>query len=828
MVLSKKPAKAAFLLFFLSIFQSAAQEFIIKGKVFDAGTREPLAFVNIMANPGPQGTSTDIDGKFLLRSGQAVKSLKISYVGYLPTEHAVDPSLREQTIYLQKKELELSEVVIKPGINPANRIIRKVLENRPINDHERMNSFYYSTYEKITFGPENDSIRLPDSLKTDTTALNMKAFFERQYLFLMESVTERSFMYPDKNYNKVIASRVSGFSDPLFVFLMSQLQSTSFYKEVIRISDKDYINPISSGTLNKYYFEIRDTLIEPYPYDTTYIMTFRPLMKTNFEGLKGVISISTNSFAIRNVIAQPARPTGTITIKIQQLYDFVQNERWFPVQLNTDIIFQGAIGKGTVSIGIGSGTGDTTRQDLVGRGKSYIKDISLNPEFRRSKFGFVEVDVQQDAYRKTEEAWNLYRNDSLTLREANTYQVLDSIGKANDFDKLGYKLDAVLNGKIPVGPVDLELDKLFRINKQEAFRVGVGIHTNDRFSSLVQLGGYVAYGFGDKMFKYGGNTDLVLDRFRDTRLRIAVDYDMNEAGADDPFEESRNLLDASQFRQMLVNRMDQATRQKISLGSRIAKYAHVETSFSRSDVLPLYDYRYLTHQSGNIDIYSSGFRFSEASLMIRYAYGEKFIRNTRSVISLGTSYPVVWLSATRGVSGFGGGEYDYFCVKFKVHKTLSFKYAGKTSFTLLGGWIDKDVPYPVLFNAMSSYGAFSLYSPNSFATMRMNEFVADRFVALFASHNFGKLLYRSKYFNPQPELITNIGIGKLSNEENHLGIDIRSYEKGFAESGLLINNILNLGLSNVGFGVFYRYGPYSFPHWKDNLAVKLAVGFALL
>jgi hypothetical protein len=52
--------------------------------------------------------------------------------------------------------------------------------------------------------------------------------FEKPHLFLMESITELQFQYPDKNYNKVVASRVSGFGDPLFVILMSQLQLLRF------------------------------------------------------------------------------------------------------------------------------------------------------------------------------------------------------------------------------------------------------------------------------------------------------------------------------------------------------------------------------------------------------------------------------------------------------------------------------------------------------------------------------------------------------------------------------------------------------------------------
>jgi hypothetical protein len=811
-----------FILLFIAILPFLhAQEFIAKGRVVDAGTHEALAFVNILANEGPRGVTTDIDGKFLIKSPVSILKLKLSYVGYESKVYVVDQSVKEQIILLTRKELELPEVVIKPGINPAHRIIRQVLENRLINDHERMDAFSYTTYEKTVFGPEHDTIPFSELMKTDTSMLDMKKFFDRQHLFIMESVTERKFKSPDKNYNKVVASRVSGFGDPLFVFLMGQLQSTSFYKETIKIVEKEYINPISNGTFSKYYFEIQDTLIEPHPYDTTFIISFRPFIRTNFDGLKGVISISTNKFAIRNVIAQPNKDASTMTIKIQQLYDFVQDEHWFPLQLNTDIIFQGAMGKGSISVGTGSGPADSTKQDLIGRGKSYISNIKLNPELRRNQFGFVEVDVQPDAYHKTEEVWNQFRVDSLTQRDRNTYRIIDSIGKASNFDNIGKKLDALLNSKLPIGPLDLELDKLFGINYHEGVRLGVGAHTNYKVSSVFQLGGYGAYGFKDKKIKYGGNLDVVIDRFHETRIGVHIEDDVNEAGARNLFEKGSNLLNASMFRRLLIERMDNTQMQQVSAGTRLFNYAKLELALNRSLTKPLYEYRYDSVEN------SSGFQHTELAFTLRYAYGEKFLKNAQSLVSMGTKYPILWFSVEHGIKGFADGNYDFNRFSFKAQKTISFKYLGKTTITLLAGYIDRNVPYPFLFNGLSSFAGFTLYSPGSFSTMRMDEFVSDKYASLFLSHSFGKLLYRSEHFSPQPELVTNMGIGSLSHPVIHERMDAKSYEKGYFESGLLINNIFNFYLTRIGVGGFYRYGYYAFPDWKDNVALKLSMSFIL-
>jgi hypothetical protein len=808
-----------FFLFCIGILQSVAQPVLIKGRVIDYDSRDPLAFVNIRINDGPEGVISDIDGKFTVKTSEPVTKLIFSYIGYEELDYIPENDAKEVVIRLKKTAYELSEILIKPGINPANRIISEVIANRFINDHERLPSFTYTSYEKMFFGPESDSIPQIDSLAADSSYIRAKDFFNKQHLFIMESVVKRSFRFPSDNYNKVIASRVSGLKDPLFVFLISQLQSTTFYKEVLKIVDKDYINPISNGCFSKYYFEIQDTIVEPYPYDTTYIISYRPLMNTNFNGLKGTVYVSTNGFAIRNVIASPARDEGMFSIKIQQLYDFIDSTHWFPVQLNTDLIIK------NTAISIDSSS--KTQLKMMGRGKSYISEIDLEPDLKRSQFGAIEVDVQPDAYSQTEDVWNRYRIDSLTQRDQRTYRVIDSIGKANNFDRLTRRLDAMMNGKVTFGYVDLYMDNLFKVNHYEGLRLGLKLSTSDKVSRWFKVGGYGAYGFKDKEFKYGAEGKIIFDRFRDFSFTAAFYDDVDEAGADPKFDQSRNLLNPERFRDIMVERMDQTRSYEARLNSRLFKYLTAGAGFSTYKRIPLYSYDYVNASSENITVSTSEFTFTEASITLRYAYGEKYMKNTQTAISLGTNYPIVQFHATHGFNDVLGGQYEYNRFDLKISKSMFTKYIGTTSVTLMAGLIDRDIPYVNLYNARASYRPFTFHSPGSFATMRMDEFTADRYASFFFSHNFGKLLFRSKYFSPEPELVTNLGIGSLSNPENHIKDGIKSYEKGYYESGVVVNKILRLGLTDVGLAWFYRYGPYALPTPKENMAWKIAFQFVL-
>jgi hypothetical protein len=114
-------------------------------------------------------------------------------------------------------------------------------------------------------------------------------------------------------------------------------------------------------------------------------------------------------------------------------------------------------------------------------------------------------------------------------------------------------------------------------------------------------------------------------------------------------------------------------------------------------------------------------------------------------------------------------------------------------------------------------------------TMGYNEFTASKYINIFYTHNFGRFYARDRFFNPEIEIIANMGWGKLKKPNLHQYIILKSIEKGFYESGLNMNNILNLNLTGlkIGFGVgfFYRMGAYAFKQNNQNLISKITTNF---
>ena len=829
-----------FLLYLIlaSLVGSGQNIYYVSGKVTDSKTKEPLAFVNIVINNSQYGGTTDIDGKFRLRNAYPVQKLQLSYVGYLPLTYSVGNKTENLSIQLTRTEIELTEVDIFPGINPAHRIIRNVIENRDQNDPEKLNSFSYTSYDKTVFTAEADTsinkefkdtltqkhqhevllFSLPasdtltiDSTRTDSNNMALKNLLNKQFLFLMENVTKRKFLAPDKNYNQVIATRMSGFKDPIFVFLTTQIQSFSFYKPFITIFQNTYVNPISSGSLGKYFFKLEDTLYSAK--DTVFVISFRPRIGTNFDGLKGVISINTNKWAIQNVIAQPNHNKGGLRIKIQQLYELVDGEHWFPVQLNTDVKF--------MMLQVGG-------YAAIAKGRSYIRDIVLNPELVRREFNHLDVEVEKAATDRSEKYWNQYRIDSLTVKDRKTYHTIDSIGKKANFDKYAKSFKTILSGRIPFKIIDFDLNRIMGYDTYEGLILGLGIHTNDRLTKWFKVGGFYQYSFAISTAKYGGDASFLLNKRNDFSVRGGYFYDLVESGGVKFFDDYNSILSGN-FQPLLVKKLDRVENEDFSVTIRARKYwlfnLGISRSYKKSTTTDL------ASSIGNAVILQNEFQFTDVVAALKWAYKEKFIQTIDDKISIGTNYPVIWLQYTHGIKGFLDGQFDYNRLDLKVRKTFMIKYLGKLTFQVNAGYVDQPVPACNLYYGNASYRLITLFAPNSFATMRMNEFLSSKYASLYLYHDFGYLLFKGKkWFHPEFALSQNIGFGWLDHPERYRYINLsqepyKTMDLGYYESGLLINKLIDLKLYTIGIGAFYRWGPYSMNNTWDNFAWKVTVIF---
>ncbi len=789
-------------------------QMVYTGRVIDAGTGKPLAFVNVVTDDGNKGTSTDIDGKFILKTKEKVHKLTFSYLGYKTQEILVDKFRSGTTIKLQPTEIELSEVTIMPGENPALRIIKNALARRDINNYENLPAFTYEAYEKMVFRASVDSFPLPDSLLSDTNEMHLRKFFTERNLFMIENFYERKHKLPDEEKQEVKATRVSGFKDPIFVFLITQLQSTTFYNDVISIGGKNYINPLAPGSIGRYFYQLQDTLIENE--DTIYSVFYRPWKGTRFDGLKGILNISNKGWAIASVTAEPYEPSEGLSIKIQQLYEPDSNGQWFPRQLNTDLIFK------NLEIAAGKGK-DTRRYYVTASGRSYIRNINLQPKLTAADFGRVALAVKPEAALRDEKYWGMVRIAPLTKQEEATYKFIDSIGRKQNLDRIAFVIDALMKGKVAWNKVSFDLQRMLKYNNHEGFYVGLGLETNERLSESWQVGAWGGYGFKDREAKYGGFMRYRLDLYNEIYIHYQYRHEKVENGGLEFPGRNLPLINAAAFRDFLITRMDMANEHRLGISLRPLSYATLRLEAFKTKFTPAFNYAFANPSGDTLTAFDAG----GLSATLRWAHKEKFIQTTRGQMSLGTKYPIVWLTLSQGIRNFVGGRFNYLRAGLDAEYSFFTPFVGKTLIKASLGITGKDLPASLLFNNRAAYGRFILFSPGSFATMRMNEFYSDRFASLWISHNFQNLLYKGKHFRPEPEIYATALWGSLSQPQLHQGIILKAPNKGYFEAGLNIHHLLDLKFYNLGLGSAYRFGHYHLPNTIDNLTVMLTLDFNL-
>jgi Family of unknown function (DUF5686)/CarboxypepD_reg-like domain len=806
---------SAGLLILVNFFGAVAQD--ISGKVIDSLKSEPIAFANVTLQDGIHGATSDIEGNFTLKIPVNYQgNILISHVSYQKTKLPLDYFKRSKVIYLKPSVTVLKEFTYVAEENPAFRIIRNAIANRDKHDPDNLKAYQYISYNKFLLTADEAPPKI-DSLVQRLSEKEQKELSEKQrnllmfdsllktsHLFLSESVTQQQVKNPDQSKEKLLALQVSGFRSPLFTNVATDYQPFSFYREKITLLQKDYTNPIAKGTFSRYDFYLTDTTYQDV--DTVFVIQFQPKSKKLFNGLEGFISITTDGYAIKNVIASGSDPLALTDIRIQQNYEKVDNH-WFPIQLNTDLDFSkvNAFGRG-----------------IKAQHRSFHREIQINPDLKNNSFGDIKIELTLPKAADSKMLLEKYRANPIDQKESRTYVLIDSLGKkARVAEKV---MEAFATRSVTMGILDIDLDKIVSINRYEKFRLGIGLYTNDRLSKLVRVGGYYGYGFGDKRSKYGGEIKLTFNQDRGFFARIAYSNDIYEVGIPYYTKEGQ-LLQSEIYRNWVGNLFDKSETFKGEMGYRILPDVHATVFIAKNQIIPTYDYG--LSKNGEI---INNFLITETGLALRYVKRETYFSLNGKKVFLKQRFPVLTFSITKAVTLFDSKDFDYTRYDFSIKHHIKHRTIGKTNLQLVGGVLDGIAPYGRLYIGRGA-SATQFYVDGFFQTMGLYEFTNTRHASFFLFHNFGNVLMNKRFSKPELLLFHNMGIGNLQHADTHQNIVLKSMDKGFVESGLGLNNLLRLKYFNVayfGFGgsIFYRYGAYQLPHMADNFSYRFNLGFS--
>lgn len=794
----------------LSVNGGFAQQ-LIKGFVLDSLTNEPLVFAHVVLNDGPRGTTTDLNGFFKVEARVPVSHVRIKYIGYQTRSFPVSNVADSLVFKLPRSNTQLAEVTILPGENPADRIIKNVVKNRKENDPANLSFFSYKAYEKTIFTLDEDTAITNKRSAEDTMLVAIRNLLDKQHIMMSENVYERKFRN-GKYTDNVEATRFSGMKNPQFAMLASQMQSFSFYKDYFSLGQQAFLGPISPNSWNQYFFHIEDTLMVDQ--DTIIIISYQPKKGKKFDALQGQLHINMSDMALMNASANVVDGQG-MEIKIQHKYEKLEDRTWFPTQLNTDFKMMG------VNLG---------GFNIKGIGTTYNREVNLDEKVRATDISSNTLELDSKAHKKDSAYWNAERETPLSEKELRTYHVIDSLGKEMKLDKRIKLLIAAATGRFPIGPIELDLDKIIDYNEYEGFRLGVGVHTSPDLIKWANFGAYVAYGFKDKEVKYGGDVAFTLHKNLGLQLRGAYYHDVREIGAQEFLVDDNRSL-AAMYSDLVIQRMDLIDGWNAGVRINPLRGWHFEAQFQHHDAESKHGYQFFRANNVGSGDTISRYSFNEVRLGFRFAPFEKKLKLGGREIIQDKGAVVLWTTLTYGIPtdprAILSSDFGYWKADVKLQGKFRIRKVGMEFWQLSAGWISTPVPYLKMYTPKANFEELSVFSPNSFETIRPNEFLNQYQIAVHQRHNFGSVKTGIKWICPEFHWANSFGIGWLTRPQLHTGLKIQDMSMGFFETGIVIEDIIKVNLIGIGGGVFYRYGSYAFPDEFDNLAFKLSmkIGF---
>lgn len=187
-------------------------------------------------------------------------------------------------------------------------------------------------------------------------------------------------------------------------------------------------------------------------------------------------------------------------------------------------------------------------------------------------------------------------------------------------------------------------------------------------------------------------------------------------------------------------------------------------------------------------------------------------------------FPKFTFQFTKSIPKLWDNDFNFGKFDFKTEYEKKYLNGQKTSLLLEAGYAFGEVPLTHLYNTSPNnitketiLQRITFAGKNSFETMFFNEFFSNEFIYFQFKHGFNRVTLFKKV-KPSLVLVSRMAWGNLQNPERHIGLDFKTLNKGFFESGIEFNQILN----GLGLTAFYRYGPNQLSRLEDNIAIKLS------
>jgi Family of unknown function (DUF5686)/CarboxypepD_reg-like domain len=775
---------------FLAIW---GQQTVVMGKVIDK-KGEPISYVQIQFLDSKISTKSDTLGNFYLSTYYPTDTLLFRLIGYQTERVKIKKDqTQELVVKLSTQDKEVAEVVLKaPTETRGAQLHRRIVTYKNVNNKEKLEAYQYHLYNKIQLDASNLDSSLLNNPIVDRLSI-VKNYLETDSTdtsllpaVLSETVSDYFYCKEPKLKKEVVtASRITGVENmQMTQFLGDMYLDLNIYDNIYDLFNKSFISPLAPYARNYYEFYLDDsTFIGS---DWCYKLRFVPKRSGDlvFEGLMWVHD---TTYAVKRFQANIAPGANLNYIQefyIEQNFEQVQKEVWMLISERMILSFK--VTEKSKFLG------------LIGRKYSQRSAYVINdaqPEaFYRSDNA---VDIEQNAKERSDEEWATLRPVVLSDKELRIAEMVDSLEKQPFYQAMRKMTYFATTGYWPVNKIEIgSATSLISMNPVEKFRVALALRTSNDFSKRFEIGGRVAYGFGDQRFKYNVRLRYNITPQKRGMLMAYYNYDIEQIGLS-PTAASMGTSFVTILSTAPFDKLTFVQKAGVSLEKDVRKDLILFGALEWKNYTPLglatYQ-RFDGLDTLNVEHIST----TELTTRIRWTKDEEFLSGSFDRTALRSPYPILSFQGIFGFKDVFGSDYNYQKLEFQFEHNTQLGVLGRMRYGFTVGYINGIAAYPLLKVHDGNQSLWLLTS----ATNMVNflEFISDRYVIGFAENKWEGLLFdriplvkKSKI-----RLVTTerIMLGSLSSKQNQALI-IPSFVQPFngvpyVEIGVGIENIFKV------------------------------------
>ncbi len=825
----------------LCLFTKAqAQSTRVKGRVIDAESGEPLAFVGIFFKGTSIGVSSDLDGYYSIECrDENIDIISAAILGYDSQEYKIHKrAFNKIDFKLKPSHNILNSSLVKPDDSYMKKILKSIQIHKDKHNPEKRNDYQCKIYSKIELGLGNPRENLSNKYFNkhfgfvfdyiDTSVISGKEYLP---VLISETVARKIHkISPELDQDIIEANKISGLNtgNSIARFTGTMLLKANFYNNYINAFKIDIPTPLNSmGYLYYNYYLIDSLNIEG---RKTYKIRFHPKKLNSSPSFDGEMNIDAIDFAIKSINVKLDKEANVNWVKdlvISEENHKINDSTWFYKNQNMYVDMSvsygdssklaSVIGKRTIHY-YNSTINKLGEKDIDTRGFSTLMDDKA--EFRDSSY------------------WNANRPFKLSKKEREIYHMVDSFKSAPIYQDV-YSTILTLatgyyeRGKISFGPYS----SLYSRNNLEGARFQLGVRSTKAFSRKYRLMGYIAYGIIDKHFKGGGELEYMISRFPTKKLTLSAKRDVRQLGVNNKiFKESNiaiTLLAKDKTEGYKKSRVDEFRidfEQELNANiSNIWSFESKRVYANRFVPMIRRDSTRLNSISENLLEYKMILSWHREA--IRGVFEKKYVY---------TKYPIISLDLQASVTDILKEQpRTYAKAEFTLDYSPQIPLLGTSTIKFNAGKIFGQVDFPLLklHEGNSTY----VLNKSAFNCMDYYEFASDSWASIMYEHNFfgfflGKIPLIRK-LNLREIATFKAVIGSISNKNdgnplNKNGSARLYFPQGmsalnspYIEAGVGISNIFKLIRVDANWRLSHRFKNINGKQVRVKHLFSINVGF---